>query len=102
MKEITEELEKLIDILNKDVRIKKIDSLKKEILSNKKLISKINKLHTLDIYSEEYKNIKKELFNNPSFVEFKLIEAELNYLILEINQKLNALTNKRECNHENN
>lgn len=95
-------IDELLKVLEFDERVTYLKNKKEILLSNKELISKINKLKTLDIYSSEYKNLKQELFKNPDFVEFKQVENEINLLILEINKKLNNLTDERGYNCENN
>ena len=100
--EIEVKLDNLIDLLDKDSRIIDITNLKSKLVNNKELIDKIDKLNNLDKYSNEYKELKKELFTNSDFVSFKELETEINYLILEINSKLKELTNERRCNHESN
>ena len=99
---LNKKIDTLINILDNDSRIIKLVEEKNKLLKNKELLDKISKLKKLDKYSEEYKLIKKDLFNNIDFVSFKELENELNYLILEINNKLRVLTNERRCNNENN
>lgn len=99
MKEKTNEfIDDLLKCFELDERITKLKNKKVKLLSNKELMNKIDKLKILDIYSDEYKTLKQELFNNPDFVEFKHLENELNLLILEINQRLNKLVDERGCN----
>ena len=102
MDELNNKIDELIELLNSDNRIIKLEELKNKLLSDKDFISKIGKLKDLDIYSKEYLDLKKELFENSEFVSFKELENEINYLIMEINSKLNTLTNERRCKHENN
>ena len=92
----------LLELLDKDERIRKIELLKNKLVEDKKIVSRINNLKDLDIYSNNYLNIKKELFKIEDFVEFKELETEINYLILEINTRLKKLTSERRCNHESN
>ncbi len=100
--ELYKKIDNLILLLDNDPRIKEINSLKDKLLSNSDLINNINKLKELDKYSDEYKTLKKELFLNKDFVRFKELESEIDFLILEINNKLNTLTNERRCKHESN
>ncbi len=102
MKKINDKVEELIDILNNDRRVKRLKVLKKELNKDEELISKIEYLKKLDQYSVDYRNLKKELFQNPKFVEYKELENEISIIILEINRKLKNLTNERSCHHENN
>lgn len=100
--ELELKIDKLILELDNDSRIKKIIELKNRLCNDQDIISKIDKLNTLDKYSSDYKDIKKELFNNKDFVLFKELENEINFLILEINSRLKTLTNERVCKHESN
>ena len=98
MKEKTNEfINDLIKTFELDERITNLKNKKEKLLSEKEFVEKIEKFKTLDIYSNEYKNLKKELFQDPDFVTYKQLENELNLLILEINQKLNTLTDKKGC-----
>lgn len=103
MKEETNKfIDELLETLEFDERIARLKNKKQILLSNKELMKNIEKLKSLDIYSDEYKNLKQELFKNFDFVEFKQLENEINLLIMEINQRLNNLTDERGCNHEDN
>lgn len=102
MEELNIKIDELITILDNDSRIKDIELLKEKILNNKDIISKISRLKELDIYSNEYKSLKQELFLDEDFKSFKEKEAEIDYLIMMINSKLNSLTGKGKCNHESN
>ena len=102
MEKINNKLEELIDILNNDRRVKRLKVLKEELNKDEELISKIEYLKKLNQYSIDYRNLKKELFQNPKFVEYKELENEISIIILEINRKLKNLTNERSCHHENN
>ena len=100
MEEINNKIDELIGILNNDCRIKRLNKLKAELNADKNLIIKVEILKNLNQYSNEYKNIKLELFKNSKFVEYKELENEINILILEINQKLKGLTDTKRCHHE--
>ncbi len=98
MKEKTNEfIDDLIKSFELDERITNLKNEKEKLLSNKDFIKKLEKLKILNIYSNEYKELKKELFKNPNFVLYKQLENEINLLILKINQKLNTLTDKKGC-----
>lgn len=102
MEQIEKKIEELLEILENDKIVLDLKKCKQKLLNNQDFLDKIKKLQQLDIYSDEYKNLKIELFKNPDFIEFKHLENEINLLILEINQKLKTLTNERSCHHENN
>lgn len=100
--ELNLKIDNLINLLDSDSRIIKLVNEKNKLLNNKELLDNINKLKRLDKYSDEYRILKTKLFNDSDFVSFKELENELNYLILEINSKLNVLTNERRCKNESN
>ena len=102
MEELNIKIDELITLLDNDSRIKDIEILKDKIINNKDILDRINRLKELDIYSDEYKSLKKELFLDEDFKSFKEKEAEIDYLIMEINSKLNSLVGKGKCNHESN
>ena len=100
--ELNKKIDSLINVLDHDNRIIKLAEIKEKLISNQELITKITKLKELDRYSSEYKELKANLFKDSDFVSFKELESEIDFLILEINNKLNVLTNERRCNHANN
>lgn len=100
--DINIKISELIELLNNDIRIKKLSTLKEELKKDDSLIRKIELLKKMNEYTNEYQNLKKKIFKNNKFVEYKELENEINFLILEINQKLKKLTNKKGCLHENN
>lgn len=91
-------LDDLIKTFELDERITMLKNTKQKILSNPDFIKKIERLRSLGIYSNEYKDLKKELFEDSNFVLYKQLENELNLLIMEINQKLKNLTDERGYN----
>ena len=86
-----------LEILKNASLIQEYIEQKKKVLENKELLKKVEKIHNLDVYSEEYKCIKHELFQNDDYKRYLELENELFYLILEINQELKTLTGKRGC-----
>lgn len=95
-------LNEIIEDLDNSLLITELEELNQNLINDKQLLSKLEKMHNLDIHSSEYKVIKNELFSNPNFVMYKQKENELNLLILEINQRLNILTKRKKCLNENN
>lgn len=83
-----------LDKLKNDSLIKEYKVQKKKVLENKELLKLIDKIHNLDIYSQEYKDIKHKLFQNNDYKRYLELENEIFYLILEINQELKTLTRK--------
>lgn len=91
-----EELMELVDNL-----IKKIDSL--ELVSDiRKLNSMIRNDSNLMKLLDEYKynksdDLKEKIISNDLFSKYKDKECEVNLLIMEINQKLSSINNRRSC-----
>ena len=96
-----EKMEELLKLLDNDERVIKLKKLKKKLFLDLELLDKVSRLQRLDIYSDEYKELKKELFLNQDYVEYQHLENEIQLLILEMNQRLKKLTNERKCHHEN-
>ena len=73
--------------------------LKKKIENDVDLKNKLDKFHEVwkNEYSEEYVNLKKEILDNQYVKEYKVLENELYFTVLDINRKLNSLTVKRKC-----
>jgi len=103
MREKTNEfIDDIIKTFELDEKVTILKNEKQLLLTDEEFIKKLNKLKSLDIYSKEYKSIKKDLFQDSHFVRYKQIENELNLLIMEINQRLKKLTDERGCYNENN
>ncbi len=49
------------------------------------------------LQSKEYVNLKKEILDNQYVKEYKALENELYFTVLDINKELNSLTGKRKC-----
>lgn len=90
-------MQEIIHLLNSDERIIRLRKIKTVLLNDSDLIDKITRLKKLDKYSNEYKILKMELYNNKIFIEFKELENEINFLIMEINNKLKVLTDDKGC-----
>ena len=95
--ELNIKVSNFLENLKNDSLIQEYIEQKKRVLENKELLKKVEKIHNLDVYSEEYKCIKHELFQNDDYKRYLELENELFYLILEINQELKTLTGKRGC-----
>ena len=83
-------LEELIELLDKEENIKKIDKLKSKITDEEiKLINEYRNNPTIEN--------KKKLYENKIINEYLTCESNINYLIMEINNKF-----KRSHNCESN
>lgn len=92
METLYEKLDNLKNVLDEDEKIIKLKTITQDILSDEKLTSLIEKYN----YTKD-ERIKEEILNNNKFREYKHLEAELNFLILEINQELKQITKKDKC-----
>ena len=95
--ELINKLDEITNIIENDKHLKKLKLLEKEIEKDKVLMSKIKAIKKIDKYSNEYLNIKKEILNNESFMEYKKIENDLFFIIQDINKKLNYMKEKGGC-----
>lgn len=92
METLYEKLDNLKKVLDEDEQIIKLKKLTQEVLNDENLVSLIEKYN----YTKD-ERIKEEILNNKKFKEYKHLEAELNFLILEINQELKQITKKDKC-----
>lgn len=80
MEEINQKLEELFSILDNNIEIRELLELKKNITSDDiKLIDNYRLEPTLQN--------KKKIYENEKLQKYLLLETEINYLIMEINQK---------------
>ena len=88
--------------------IEKVENLKKELDSNEH-VQRIRELNSV-IYQdtelmgqiEEYRihpsdELKKKIYSNPVFSEYKLEENEINFLILSIRSELKKIKGSKGC-----
>ncbi len=91
-----EELYEKINLLKKQLDntpcIKEIKYLYQKIKQDQVLVDLLEKYN----YTHD-ERIKKQLLENDLIREYKHEEAKLNFLILEINQKLKQITKKDKC-----
>lgn len=91
MENLYEKLDILKRQLDDTTCVKELKRLYKEIIKDKDLIELIKKYNcTKD------ERIKENILANPIIREYKHQEAQLNFLILEINQELKQIT-KDKC-----
>ena len=82
MEELIDKLEELKDVLDKEEINFKYLEKKEKILKDSNISSKVLKY-------QETKNekLKEEIYNIPSFLEYKKMENEILLLIMELNSK---------------
>ena len=95
-------IDELINLLDNNSSLKKIEVLKNEIYNDKELSKKIELFKKLNIYDSNYLEMKKDIMSNPKIKEFKYNESNLFLLTMAINKKLNSLIEKKGCFNENN
>ena len=78
--------------LDKSEVIKSLESAKKKVYENKELISLIKLYH-----QNKSEKLRKEIYQYQDFIKYKEKENELNFLILNINNILKDITNKKGC-----
>ena len=90
MLELLEKIDILKKALNETDLIKRLESAQLEILNDSQLYQKI-------------KNRDVDISSNLKVVEYRKVENEVNFLILEINDYLNrSFKESQRCHHESN
>ena len=99
MSEIIEKTYKLIDTLDESDLIKNLTYYKEKLLSNKEVLSLVQKINQEN--NNEIKiSLKKKLYNIDDYKNYMKYYNELYYIILKINKKYSEYTNTKEgsCN----
>ena len=100
---IFEKLEQLYTEINNCEEIKKLLELKNKIYNDTDLKEKLEKCkNSVNKYDSYYVAVKKEIIDNPLIKEYRELENELYFIVLEMNRKLNSLINKKGCSNESN
>ena len=96
---IDNKITEIIDIFDKDPTINKMKMLKKALLQDKNITTKLQEYEKLLInpYDKKCINIKKDLLADTRFKEYKKLEDELFILVLKINEKLRNLLGEKAC-----
>lgn len=92
MEKLYEKVDKLKACLNETTCVIEIKRLLKEINEDKELIEMIEEYN-----KTEDERIRNKILNNQLFREYKHQEAELNLLILQINQRLRKIIKRDKC-----
>ena len=88
----------LIDLFDTSSLIKEINELKKEIYDDIELKELFAKYKSIDNnYNNEIIDLKRKISSNAKIKRFRLLQNELNLLIMEINKRLASLTNEKRC-----
>ena len=96
MEEVYNNLDIVKSELDKLDLFKNIKESISKIKNNKELMSKIEKYNTT---KDEI--LRLDIYNYDEIKEYKSLENEVNYLILEINQKLKKIKDRGGCCENN-
>ncbi|MBR3162413.1 MAG: hypothetical protein IKF19_06765 [Bacilli bacterium] len=96
MNKIIEKTYSLIDELDKSNIIKNITIYKEKILSNKEIKVLLDKSKSTD---DEYilYDIKQQLYKYNDYKQYMHYYNELNYIVMDINNRFKKLTNTNIC-----
>ena len=96
---IYDKLDEVLITIRNNKKVIRMKELKKKIENDVDRKNKLEKCHEgwKNEYSEEYVSLKKEILDNQYVKEYKALENELYFTVLDINRKLNSLTGKRKC-----
>ena len=93
MTEIYEKLEKVKNDLDSLERFNKLDEAFFDIENNADLLEKIKKYNQIPD-----NNLRLDIYNYEEIRKYKLLENEVNFLIMHINEKLRSIDDVRGCN----
>ena len=85
----------LIDVLDNSSLIKELSYYKDKVINDKYILDLINKYNNSN-NKEEKITIKKELYNNINYKKYMENHNKLNYIILDINNRIKKITNTKE------
>ena len=85
----------LIDTLDNSLLIKELSYYKDKVINDKYILDLINKYNNSN-NNEEKITIKKELYNNINYKKYIDNYNKLNYIIMDINNRIKKITNTKE------
>ena len=88
----------LIDTLDNSNLIKELSYYKDKIINDKYILDLINKYNNSN-NNEERITMKKELYNNINYKKYMENYNKLNYIILDINNRIKKITNTKVTNY---
>ena len=92
MNELIEKVDNLKQSISELDKIKEIKELNKEIIKDKELLKLIEEYNRT-----QDEKLKQEIINNELFKKYKVLETDINVIILEINSKLKQINDKGKC-----
>lgn len=97
MSEIIEKTYKLLDTLDKSDLIKNLTYYKEKLVSNKEVLSLVQKINK-ENNNETKISLKKKLYDIDDYKNYIKYYNELYYIVLRINKKYSEYTNTKEGN----
>ena len=85
----------LIDTLDNSNLIKELSYYKDKVINDKYILNLINKYNNSN-NNEEKITMKKELYNNINYKKYMDNYNKLNYIIMDINNRIKKITNTKE------
>ena len=96
--EVNDKLNELLEEIDNNPKILRLKELKEEIYKDETLKQQLEDFRKLDNeYSSRYIELKKQILENSLVKEYKSLENELYFCVLEINKRLNTLLDRRKC-----
>ena len=96
--EVNDKLNELLDEIDNNPKILRLRELKEQIYEDEILKQQIEDFRKLDNeYSSRYIELKKQILNNSLVKEYKQLENQLYFCVLEINKRLNTLLDRKKC-----
>ena len=92
-------LYELIESIETNPKVLKLQELKNEIYNDEELkkdIEEFNRVKDFE-YSNEYISLKSKIIENPKVLEYRKLENELYFTVLQMNKELNKLVGKGKC-----
>lgn len=100
---VNEKLDELFESLNDCQEIKELKELKSQIYQSEKLKVLLEEYrNSSNQYDAKVIDMKRKIIEDPMILRYHSLENELYYSILEVNQKLEKLFNKKRCRDANN
>ncbi len=101
--QLLDKLEELFKTLDNCEEIKEMRQLKEKIYHDENLKKMLDEYRKLEGFNGNKKRkLKKTIIEHPFISSYRNLENELYFAILEANQKLGKLTNKKRCQSESN
>ena len=91
-------LNELEELIQNNPTFQELKNLQEKLLKNPVVLRNLEKIKQEEnIYSKNYLELKKKLYEHGDYKRYQELENSFYYLSLEINQILGELTRKKEC-----